>query len=80
MGKWCGGCLQHQTPPHVMIHELDCMLPKHREAADPIAKIASQYTHRPLGSSFLGLPCRILSINHKKELGPRRLGVRAFLG
>ena len=27
-------------------------------------------THRPLGSSFLGLPYnyRILSINHKKEL------------
>ena len=25
-------------------------------------------THRPLGSSFLGLPSRILNINHKKEL------------
>ena len=24
--------------------------------------------HRPLGSSFLGLPYRILNINHKKEL------------
>ena len=26
------------------------------------------FTHRPLSSSFLGLPCRILNINHKKEL------------
>ena len=25
-------------------------------------------THRPLGSSFLGLPFRIVNINHKKEL------------
>ena len=25
-------------------------------------------THRPLSSSFLGLPYRILSINHEKEL------------
>ena len=25
-------------------------------------------THRPLSSSCLGLPYRILSINHKKEL------------
>ena len=24
--------------------------------------------HRPLSSSFLGLPCRILNINHPKEL------------
>ena len=24
--------------------------------------------HRPLSSSLLGLPCRILNINHKKEL------------
>ena len=26
------------------------------------------FTHRPLSSSFLGLPYRILNINHKKEL------------
>ena len=25
-------------------------------------------THRPLSSSFLGLPYRVLNINHKKEL------------
>ena len=25
-------------------------------------------THRPLSSSFLGLPYRILTINHKNEL------------
>ena len=25
-------------------------------------------THRPLSSSCLGLPCRVLNINHKKEL------------
>ena len=25
-------------------------------------------THRPLSSSFLGLPYRILNINHKEEL------------
>ena len=25
-------------------------------------------THRPLSSSFLGLPCRSLNRNHKKEL------------
>ena len=28
----------------------------------------SGFTHRPLSSSFLGLPCRILNINHKKKL------------
>ena len=28
----------------------------------------SGFTHRPLSSSFLGLPYRILNINHKKEL------------
>ena len=33
-------------------------------------------THRPLSSSFLGLPYRILNINHKKEL-LRGLWVRA---
>ena len=27
-----------------------------------------QVTHRPLSSSFLGLPYRILNLNHKKEL------------
>ena len=38
------------------------------------------FTHRPLSSSFLGLPYRILNINHKKELlrglwvGSRTLG------
>ena len=26
------------------------------------------FTHRPLSSSFLGLPYRILNINHKTEL------------
>ena len=26
------------------------------------------FTHKPLSSSFLGLPYRILNINHKKEL------------
>ena len=28
----------------------------------------SLYTHRPLSSSFFGLPYRILNIKHKKEL------------
>ena len=32
----------------------------------PTGKVVN--THRPLSSSFLGLPCRILNINHKKEL------------
>ena len=27
-----------------------------------------EYTHRLLSSSFLGLPYRILNMNHKKEL------------
>ena len=27
-----------------------------------------ELTYRPLSSSFLGLPYRILNINHKKEL------------
>ena len=27
-----------------------------------------EHTHSPLSSSFLGLPYRILNINHKKEL------------
>ena len=39
-------------------------------------------THRPLSSSFLGLPYRILNINHKKELlrgrGGREYGVSCF--
>ena len=26
------------------------------------------FTHRPLSSSFLGLPYRLLNINHKKEI------------
>ena len=26
------------------------------------------FTHRPLSSSFLGLPYRILKMNHRKEL------------
>ena len=26
------------------------------------------YTHRPLSSSFLGLPYSIVKINHRKEL------------
>ena len=26
------------------------------------------FSHRPLSSSFLGLPYRVLNINHKKEL------------
>ena len=30
--------------------------------------MVSIYTHRPLSSSFLGLPYRILNIDHKKEL------------
>ena len=31
-------------------------------------KISVTITHRPLSSSFLGWPYRILNINHKKEL------------
>ena len=34
-------------------------------------------THRPLSSSFLGLPYRILNMNHKKEL-LRRLWVGLY--
>ena len=30
--------------------------------------VAGLFTHRPLTSSFLGLPYRILNIDHKKEL------------
>ena len=26
------------------------------------------FTHGPLSSSFLGLPCRILNVNHRQEL------------
>ena len=42
--------------------------------------------HRPLSSSFLGLPYRILNINHKKELlrglwvDLRDFGSLSFLG
>ena len=35
---------------------------------DPAKEAASSCTHRPLSSSFLGLPYKILNINHKKEL------------
>ena len=34
--------------------------------ASSIVGLLSISTHGPLGSSFLGLPYRILSINHKK--------------
>ena len=38
-----------------------------------------RFTHRPLSSSFLGLPYRILNINHKKELfGGLWVGFREF--
>ena len=30
--------------------------------------LLAETTHRPLSSSFLGLPYRILHMNHKKEL------------
>ena len=33
----------------------------------PFLQVAG-FTHRPLSSSFLGLPYRILDMNHKKEL------------
>ena len=32
------------------------------------ASCATYTTHRPLSSSFLGLPYRVLNINHRKEL------------
>ena len=47
-----------------------------------LAAYSLEFTHRPLSSSFLGVPYRILNINHKKELlrglwvGPRDLGSR----
>ena len=31
-------------------------------------RFRNQHTHRPLSSSFLGLPYRILNTNHKKEV------------
>ena len=34
----------------------------------PLLSIIIPCTHRPLSSSFWGLPYRILNINHKKEL------------
>ena len=34
---------------------------------DPAIQNNVKYTHRPLSSSFLGLPYRILTMNHKKE-------------
>ena len=43
--------------------------------SDPLIKrlpslttMGNYITHRLLSSSFLGLPCRILNMNHKKEL------------
>ena len=33
-----------------------------------ISCLKESYTHRPQSSSLLGLPYRILNINHKKEL------------
>ena len=35
---------------------------------DPCICLGGLYTHRLLSSSFLGLPYRILNMNHKKEL------------
>ena len=34
----------------------------------PIVPYCNCTPHRPLGSSFLGIPYRTLNINHKKEL------------
>ena len=41
-----------------------------RRSHEPQAKSRNPTTlsHRPLSSSFLGLPYRILDMNHKKEL------------
>ena len=42
------------------------------------------FTHRPLSSSFWGLPYRVLNISHKKELlrglwvACRTIGLRCF--
>ena len=44
---------------------------------DLLGNLDPQNTHRPLSSSFLGLPYRILHTNHKKEL-LRGLGVNPF--
>ena len=45
---------------------------RRRKASQALTKQALNkyflFTHRPLSSSFLGSPHRILSINHKKEL------------
>ena len=60
-----------------------CQQPEPRTLEEIIA------THRPLSSSFLALPYRILKINHKKELlrgplwvdpkpGPKPLGFRVL--
>ena len=39
-----------------------------RSAVFGMSGLAGTSTHRPLSSCFLGLPYRILNINHKKEL------------
>ena len=44
-------------------------LPRNRHPfATSSRKPGHKSTHRPLSSSFLGLPERVLNINHKKEL------------
>ena len=60
-----GFCARHGTqPPPISAHWAECL-----EAG---------YTHRPLSSSFLGLPYRILNIIPQKEL-LRGLWVKPFL-
>ena len=56
MGTWIFGFVGSE--PYYRLYERG-PLPKKRGPGG---------AHRPLSSSFLGLPYRVLSINHKKEL------------
>ena len=65
-------------------HEDTDLAKSHDSTSDDLHLTASLSTHRPLSSSFLGLPYRILNINHEKELlrglwlGPLGFGASGF--
>ena len=68
-----------RTPSVVPSPAKPSSLKKTRKSQTPEAPESKQAletspTHRPLGSSFLGLPYRILNTYHKKELLVRAYG------
>ena len=66
-GGWTRGCRGWALNPKPLnpVYELETS-----GALNPKALECGSWgsTHRPLSSAFLGIPCRVLDVNHKKEL------------